>query len=43
MLVWLSEFLEKYVHIFHVFQYLTLRTILAALTALVMALLIGPR
>src|SRR5690242_20591321 len=42
MLVWLSEFLSKYFHIFHVVQYLTLRTILAALTALIMALLIGP-
>ncbi len=42
MLVWLSEFLAKYFHIFHVFQYLTLRAILATLTALFVALLIGP-
>jgi phospho-N-acetylmuramoyl-pentapeptide-transferase len=42
MLVWLSEFLSKYFHVFHVVQYLTLRSILAALTALVMALWIGP-
>lgn len=42
MLVWLSELLAKYFHLFHVVQYLTLRSILAALTALVIALLIGP-
>jgi phospho-N-acetylmuramoyl-pentapeptide-transferase len=42
MLLWLSEYLAKYYHVFHVFQYLTLRTILGALTALIVALLIGP-
>lgn len=42
MLVWLSELLAKYFHLFHVVQYLTLRSILAALTALVLALLVGP-
>ncbi|MES2218354.1 MAG: phospho-N-acetylmuramoyl-pentapeptide-transferase [Pseudomonadota bacterium] len=42
MLLWLSEFLAKYFHVFHVFQYLTLRAILSALTSLVVALLIGP-
>lgn len=42
MLVWLCEFLSKYFHIFHVVQYLTLRSILAAITALIMALFIGP-
>lgn len=42
MLVWLSELLAKYFHIFHVVQYLTLRSILSALTALLVALLIGP-
>jgi phospho-N-acetylmuramoyl-pentapeptide-transferase len=42
MLLWLSEFLAKYFHVFHVFQYLTLRAILGTLTALVLALLIGP-
>lgn len=42
MLVWLSEFLSKYFHMFHVVQYLTLRAILGALTALLVALLVGP-
>jgi phospho-N-acetylmuramoyl-pentapeptide-transferase len=42
MLVWLSEYLAKYYHVFHVFQYLTLRAILSTLTSLVAALLIGP-
>lgn len=42
MLVWLSEFLAKYFHIFHVVQYLTLRAILGALTALIVALVVGP-
>lgn len=42
MLVWLSELLAKHFHLFHVVQYLTLRAILGSLTALVMALLIGP-
>jgi len=42
MLLWLSEFLAKYYHVFHVFQYLTLRAILGTLTALIVALLVGP-
>jgi len=42
MLVWLSELLAHYFHFFHVVQYLTLRAILGALTALIVALLIGP-
>jgi len=42
MLVWLSEWLAQYFHVFHVFSYLTLRTILSSLTALSMALLLGP-
>lgn len=42
MLVWLSEYLAKYFHVFHVVQYLTLRAIFGALTALAMALMIGP-
>ena len=36
---WLSEYYSG----FHVFQYLTLRAILAALTALAISLLVGPR
>jgi phospho-N-acetylmuramoyl-pentapeptide-transferase len=42
MLVWLSEFLARYFHVFHVVQYLTLRAILGTLTALAVSLLIGP-
>jgi phospho-N-acetylmuramoyl-pentapeptide-transferase len=43
MLLWLSAWLEQYFHVFHVFQYLTLRAILGTLTALAMALILGPR
>ncbi len=43
MLLNLSEYLERYYAGFHVFQYLTLRGILAAITALAFALFIGPR
>lgn len=42
MLLWLSERLAQYFHFFHVFQYLTLRAILGTLTALVIALTLGP-
>lgn len=42
MLLWLSGWLAQYFHFFHVFQYLTLRAILSTITALAMALLLGP-
>jgi phospho-N-acetylmuramoyl-pentapeptide-transferase len=42
MLLYLTEYLAKYHTAFHVFQYLTLRGILAAMTALALALFIGP-
>jgi phospho-N-acetylmuramoyl-pentapeptide-transferase len=42
MLLMLSEYLSRYHTFFRVFQYLTLRGILAAMTALAIALLIGP-
>ncbi|HEX4044390.1 MAG TPA: phospho-N-acetylmuramoyl-pentapeptide-transferase [Gammaproteobacteria bacterium] len=42
MLLWLSIWLTKYYSGFHVFQYLTLRAILGTLTALIMALWLGP-
>lgn len=42
MLLWLSEYLTQYYSGFNVFQYITLRTILGALTALLLALLVGP-
>src|SRR3990167_1591995 len=42
MLLWLSEWLAQYFHFFHVVQYLTLRAILGTITALAMALILGP-
>ena len=42
MLLYLTEYLARFYSGFHVFQYLTLRGILAAVTALALGLLIGP-
>ncbi|MCS3902250.1 phospho-N-acetylmuramoyl-pentapeptide-transferase [Methylohalomonas lacus] len=42
MLLWLTEYLTQFYSGFNVFQYLTLRTILGVLTALLIALIIGP-
>jgi len=42
MLLWLSEYLAQFHSGFNVFQYITLRTILGALTSLFIALVIGP-
>jgi len=42
MLLWLAHFLSQYFRVFHVFDYLTLRTILSALTALIFSLWFGP-
>lgn len=42
MLVWLAELLVKYYSGFHVFSYLTLRAIVSLLTALAIALWMGP-
>lgn len=42
MLLWLTQFLQNYYEGFRVFQYLTFRSILGALTALLIALLLGP-
>lgn len=42
MLYWLSEILQEYVRSFAVFQYLTVRAIFGALTALGISLLLGP-
>jgi len=42
MLVYLTDWLARYHHIFRVFQYITLRCILATLTALLLSFLIGP-
>ncbi|MBT1450509.1 phospho-N-acetylmuramoyl-pentapeptide-transferase [Glaciecola sp. XM2] len=43
MLIWLAQWLEQYESAFNVFSYLTLRAILSTLTALLIAILIGPR
>lgn len=42
MLLWLTNFLSKYLRFFHVFDYLTLRAILSTLSALCIALFVGP-
>ena len=42
MLFYLAKLLEVYERSFHVFHYITLRCVLAALTALLIALLVGP-
>jgi phospho-N-acetylmuramoyl-pentapeptide-transferase len=42
MLLLLTQYLEQYWHIFHVFQYITFRCILVALTSLIVALSFGP-
>jgi phospho-N-acetylmuramoyl-pentapeptide-transferase len=43
MLIWLAEWLQQFDSGFNVFTYLTLRAILSTLTALLIALLIGPK
>lgn len=43
MLIWLAEWLTQFESGFRVFSYLTLRAILSTLTALLIAILIGPR
>ena len=42
MLYYLFDYLAQYNSVFDVFRYLTLRIILAALTALVISLMLGP-
>lgn len=42
MLLLLSQWLAKDIRAFNVFSYLTLRTVLAALTALVISIVLGP-
>lgn len=42
MLYWLTQLLQEQHHAFRVFQYLTFRSILAALTALLVGLFFGP-
>ena len=43
MLIWLADWLQQFESGFNVFSYLTMRAILSTLTALLMAVLIGPR
>ena len=43
MLVWLAEFLTQYINAFNVFSYLTFRSILGILTALLLSLYFGPK
>ncbi|AXK38748.1 phospho-N-acetylmuramoyl-pentapeptide-transferase [Crenobacter cavernae] len=42
MLVWLAEWLSEYIRAFSVFNYVTLRAVLASLTALGISLVMGP-
>lgn len=42
MLLWLTEYLTQFYSGFNVFQYITMRTILGALTSLFIALIAGP-
>lgn len=42
MLLWLTEYLATFIGGFNVFQYLTFRTMVSALTALAISLLLGP-
>lgn len=42
MLYWITQLLQEQYHAFRVFQYLTFRSILAALTALMVGLFCGP-
>ena len=43
MLIWLADWLTQFDTGFNVFSYLTLRAILSTLTALLIAILIGPK
>ncbi|WP_158971729.1 phospho-N-acetylmuramoyl-pentapeptide-transferase [Paraglaciecola sp. L3A3] len=43
MLIWLADWLQQFDTSFRVFSYLTLRAILSTLTALAMAMIIGPK
>lgn len=43
MLIWLAEWLTQFESGFNVFSYLTMRAILSTLTALLIAILIGPK
>ena len=42
MMLWFTEYLADYVSGFGVFQYLTFRTVVSTMTALLISLLVGP-
>lgn len=42
MLLWLTHYFEHFAHLFRVFNYLTFRSIIAALTAFLLSLFLGP-
>lgn len=42
MLLWLSQLFSEHLHVLRVFQYITFRSIISALTALVVVLLVSP-
>ena len=42
MLLWLFDYLTHYYHAFQVFHYITLRAVLATMTALLFCLILGP-
>lgn len=42
MLLWLTDYLSDFVRAFSVFQYLTFRSMVSAMTALLLSLIIGP-
>lgn len=42
MMLWFTEYLADYVSAFGVFQYLTFRTVVSTMTALLISLLVGP-
>ena len=43
MILWLTELLAREVRTFNVFGYITLRAVLATMTALVISFLVGPK
>ena len=43
MLLWLTEYLAQDIRAFNVFNYITLRTVLATMTALMISFVIGPK
>lgn len=43
MLLWLTALLKTHLHLFNVFQYITFRAILSALTAFGISILLGPK